>query len=62
MDMTCDGCVNSAKKVLSKLENIEDIEASYETKTVCVKTTLDHDVVLVALQKTGKTVTYVGTV
>lgn len=60
MDMTCDGCVNAAKKVLAKLGNIENVDASYETKTVNVTTTLGYDEVLKALQKTGKVITYVG--
>lgn len=62
MDMTCDGCTSAAKRVLKNAENIENVEASYETKTVLVTTTQTADYVLEFLKKTGKTVTYVGTV
>ncbi|VDO29994.1 unnamed protein product [Onchocerca flexuosa] len=53
--MTCEGCANAARKVLSKLEtDISDVQIDVSTKRVVVTTTLPADLILSTLQKTGK--------
>ncbi|VDM06870.1 unnamed protein product [Wuchereria bancrofti] len=64
--MTCDGCANAARKVLSKLggksifddatfqNDIQDVQISVQNQRVVVTTTLPADSILAALQKTGK--------
>ncbi|MCP9258376.1 BMA-CUC-1, isoform c [Dirofilaria immitis] len=53
--MTCEGCANAARKVLSKLEtDISDVQIDVSTKRVVVTTTLPVNSILETLQKTGK--------
>ncbi|KAM3722915.1 Metal homeostasis factor [Dirofilaria immitis] len=55
VDMTCEGCANAARKVLSKLEtDISDVQIDVSTKRVVVTTTLPVNSILETLQKTGK--------
>lgn len=61
MEMTCEGCVAAAKKVLGKLPEVSNVDASHETKRVIVTSTLPKEKLLEQLQKTGKTITYIGT-
>ncbi|KAL4003734.1 Heavy-metal-associated domain family protein [Acanthocheilonema viteae] len=55
LNMTCEGCANAARKVLSKLgDDISDVQIDVGTQRVIVKTTLPADSVLATLEKTGK--------
>ncbi|EJD74060.1 hypothetical protein LOAG_18571 [Loa loa] len=55
LSMTCDGCANAVRKVLSKLgADISDVQINLETQRVIVTTTLSADSILAVLQKTGK--------
>lgn len=55
LNMTCDGCANAARKVLSKLgDDISDVQISIQDQRVVVTTTLPADSILAVLQKTGK--------
>uniref|UniRef100_A0A0K0ETW0 Copper transport protein ATOX1 n=1 Tax=Strongyloides venezuelensis TaxID=75913 RepID=A0A0K0ETW0_STRVS len=57
MDMTCEGCANAAKKVLSKLgDKVLSVETDVALKTVKVTTTLDSSSIQAQLEKTGKTI------
>ncbi|XP_014232265.1 copper transport protein ATOX1 isoform X1 [Trichogramma pretiosum] len=58
--MSCEGCSNAVNRVLGKLSGISKVDIDLAAKKVFVTTTLDHDVVLETLKKTGKTTTYVG--
>lgn len=60
MGMTCDGCANAAKKVLGKLDGISKVEVNVETKKVIVTSTQTWEVLKTTLEKTGKTINYVG--
>ncbi|VDO42837.1 unnamed protein product [Brugia timori] len=54
LNMTCDGCANAARKVLSKLgDDISDVQISIQDQRVVVTTTLPADSILAVLQKTG---------
>uniref|UniRef100_A0A0N5AMS6 Copper transport protein ATOX1 n=1 Tax=Syphacia muris TaxID=451379 RepID=A0A0N5AMS6_9BILA len=53
--MTCEGCANAAKKVLSKLgEDVIKVDADISSRKLTVTTNLQSDVILNALKKTGK--------
>ncbi|VDD88455.1 unnamed protein product [Enterobius vermicularis] len=53
--MTCEGCANAAKKVLSKFgDNVSEVNADIPRKRIVVTTNLSSDVILEALKKTGK--------
>ncbi|KAL7065061.1 hypothetical protein AAHC03_05094 [Spirometra sp. Aus1] len=57
MEMTCEGCANAAKRVLSKLgEGILSVDADVKNQLVTVESTLDEDVILETLKKTTKPV------
>ncbi|CEF67993.1 Heavy metal-associated domain, HMA-containing protein [Strongyloides ratti] len=57
MNMTCEGCANAAKKVLSKLgDKVSSVETDVASRTVKVTTTLDSSVIQEQLEKTGKTI------
>uniref|UniRef100_A0A0N5B545 Copper transport protein ATOX1 n=1 Tax=Strongyloides papillosus TaxID=174720 RepID=A0A0N5B545_STREA len=57
MGMTCEGCANAAKKVLSKLgDKVLSVETDVALKTVKVTTTLDSSTIQAQLEKTGKTI------
>lgn len=57
--MTCEGCLGAAKRVLAKI-NVDQVEANIEKKKLYVTTDVAIDELLVALKKTGKSVSYVG--
>ncbi|RUS88284.1 hypothetical protein EGW08_003922 [Elysia chlorotica] len=61
MEMTCEGCVAAAKKVMGKLPEVSNVEADATTKQVYVTSTLPAEKLLEQLKKTGKEITYVGT-
>uniref|UniRef100_A0A0R3S2N9 Copper transport protein ATOX1 n=1 Tax=Elaeophora elaphi TaxID=1147741 RepID=A0A0R3S2N9_9BILA len=53
--MTCEGCANAARKVLSKLgADVSDIRIDVDAQRVTVETTLPADSILATLEKTGK--------
>ncbi|WFD01754.1 Cytosolic copper metallochaperone [Malassezia obtusa] len=54
--MACGACSGAIERVLSKLEGVSKYEASLETQTVDVYTTLPYDTVLEKIKKTGKEV------
>jgi len=57
MAMTCEGCANAAKRVLSKLgDKVGSVDTDVNTKTVKVSTSLSADEILDTLKKTGKEV------
>uniref|UniRef100_A0A0K0EJT2 Copper transport protein ATOX1 n=1 Tax=Strongyloides stercoralis TaxID=6248 RepID=A0A0K0EJT2_STRER len=57
MNMTCEGCANAAKKVLSKLgDKVSSVETDVGSKTVKVTTTLDSSTIQAQLEKTGKAI------
>uniref|UniRef100_A0A0N4ZV88 Copper transport protein ATOX1 n=1 Tax=Parastrongyloides trichosuri TaxID=131310 RepID=A0A0N4ZV88_PARTI len=57
MGMTCDGCANAAKKVLSKLgDKVICIDADVATKTIKVTTSLESSEIQTQLEKTGKSI------
>jgi copper chaperone len=51
--MTCDGCANAIKRILGKIEGVQDIQTNVENKTVIVRGSADKDVMLAALKKWG---------
>ncbi|XP_054754829.1 copper transport protein ATOX1-like [Lytechinus pictus] len=61
VEMTCGGCEGAVKRVLGRLEGVDNFEINLEQKKVYVSTSLSSDVVLEALKKTGKAITFVGT-
>ncbi|SCU95447.1 LAMI_0F02498g1_1 [Lachancea mirantina] len=55
--MTCEGCSNSIKRVLTRLEpEVSKFEVSLEKQTVDVFTHLPFETVLAKIKKTGKEV------
>eukprot|EP01134_Creolimax_fragrantissima_P004210 CFRG4210T1 len=52
--MTCDGCAGAVKRVLAKLDGIENVDINVADKTVKVTTALDAETVLAQIKKTGK--------
>lgn len=57
MEMTCEGCANAAKRVLSKLGNdVSNVTTDVSTNTVIVTTTLPEETILEQLKKTTKPV------
>jgi len=60
-DMTCDGCLNAAKKVLLKIDVPNDaVTADMPGKKLYVQTDKSEADVTSALQKTGKAVNFIG--
>ncbi|KAK7097705.1 hypothetical protein V1264_004642 [Littorina saxatilis] len=60
MEMTCEGCANTAKKVLGKQESVTSIVTDVSSQTVLVTSPLSSEEVLKILEKTGKPVEYIG--
>ncbi|GAB0097841.1 Atox1 [Sergentomyia squamirostris] len=60
VEMTCEGCSGAVKRVLGKLEQIDDVSIDLQEKTVLVTSTLPAEQILETIRKTGKTTTYVG--
>uniref|UniRef100_A0A1L8DUB7 Copper transport protein ATOX1 n=1 Tax=Nyssomyia neivai TaxID=330878 RepID=A0A1L8DUB7_9DIPT len=60
VEMTCEGCSGAVKKVLGKLDQIEDVVIDLENKTVQVTSNLPSEQILETIKKTGKTTTYTG--
>lgn len=56
--MTCGGCSKAITSLVSKVEGVEKVEASHETKLVTVRTRDGVDVAAVtaAIKKTGKAI------
>lgn len=55
LDMTCEGCANTARKVLAKLGgDVSKVDVDLPSKKITVTTTLPSDTILQTLQKTGK--------
>ncbi|SCU96769.1 LADA_0H02652g1_1 [Lachancea dasiensis] len=55
--MTCEGCSNAIKRVLTRLEpDVSEINISLEKQTVDVKSVLPFETVLDKIKKTGKEV------
>ena len=51
--MTCDGCANAVKRILGKIEGVEEIQTDVTNKKVTVKGSADKEVMLAALKKWG---------
>ncbi|VDM61765.1 unnamed protein product [Angiostrongylus costaricensis] len=58
MAMTCEGCANAARRVLSKLgeDKVTVDKIDVDTKQVVVTTDLPASQILQTLEKTGKAV------
>ncbi|KAE9417250.1 hypothetical protein Angca_007594, partial [Angiostrongylus cantonensis] len=58
MAMTCEGCANAARRVLSKLgeDKVTVDKIDVDTKQVIVTTDLPASQILQTLEKTGKAV------
>ncbi|VDN05060.1 unnamed protein product [Thelazia callipaeda] len=55
LDMTCEGCANAARRVLSKLgDDVSDVQINIAAKRVTVTTKLPAETVLLTLKKTGR--------
>lgn len=55
--MTCEGCANAVKRVLSKLGNdISSVRTDVDKNIVMVTSTLPEKTILETLQKTSKPV------
>lgn len=56
--MTCGGCSKAITSLVSKVDGVEKVEASHETKLVTVRTKDGADVAAVtaAIKKTGKAI------
>ncbi|KAI5693353.1 hypothetical protein M8J75_014333 [Diaphorina citri] len=61
-EMTCDGCSSAITRILDRMKDkgVESVECSLPDQTVKVKSTLDPDVLLEAIKKSGKTCSYIG--
>lgn len=59
MEMTCEGCSNAAKRVLGKI-GVTEVDADLGAQKLLVTTDKTQEELLVALQKTGKKVEYIG--
>ncbi|KAL1229442.1 Copper transport protein [Trichinella spiralis] len=63
MEMTCSGCAEQVKRVLNRLDDsgkIKNIFFEMNQNKVTVHSSLSKDVLLTALQKTGKKCVYLG--
>ncbi|XP_055706037.1 copper transport protein ATOX1 [Phlebotomus papatasi] len=60
VEMTCEGCSGAVKRVLGKLDQIEDVNIDLPSKTVLVTSTLPSEQLLETIKKTGKSTTYIG--
>ena len=54
--LSCDGCSRAVSSVLMKTPGVESVTCYVATKTVQVTGTASEEVVLAAIQKTGKAV------
>lgn len=61
-EMTCEGCSSAITRILDRMKDkgVESVECSLPEQTVKVKSTLDADILLEAIKKSGKTASYVG--
>lgn len=61
-EMTCDGCSSAITRILDRMKDkgVEFVECSLPEQTVTVKSTLEPDVLLEAIKKSGKACSYVG--
>ncbi|MFH4982424.1 hypothetical protein AB6A40_009133 [Gnathostoma spinigerum] len=54
-EMSCDGCANAARKVLSKLgSDVTDVDVNVNEGKIKVTTNLPSSTILETLKKTGK--------
>ena len=53
--MTCEGCANAVKRVLTKIEGVQDVNADVDKKTVVVKSdkAVTKEAMLESLMKWG---------
>lgn len=58
--MTCNGCANAVRGVLSKLDGVQSIEIDVPTQKVVVTGSTPADVLLATIKKTGKQTTFVA--
>ena len=57
IEMTCEGCANAVKRVLSKLGgDVSSVHTDVENNTVTVVSSLPESVILETLRKTSKPV------
>lgn len=54
VEMTCEGCANAVRRVLSGRSEVQDININLTEQSVQVKTTLSPNEVLEIIEKTGK--------
>ncbi|XP_003464565.2 copper transport protein ATOX1 isoform X2 [Cavia porcellus] len=59
VDMTCEGCADAVARVLNKLGGVE-FNIDLPSKKVSIDSEHSVDTLLATLNKTGKTVSYVG--
>lgn len=58
--MTCVGCANAVRGVLSKIDGVNSIDIDVPTQKVVVTGSAPTDVLLAAIKKTGKQTTLVA--
>ncbi|KAK2634234.1 hypothetical protein Ddye_029026 [Dipteronia dyeriana] len=52
--MSCQGCVGAVKRVLGKMEGVEEYDVNIDEQKVTVKGNVQPDAVLQTVSKTGK--------
>ncbi|CAD7081200.1 unnamed protein product [Hermetia illucens] len=61
VEMTCEGCSGAVERVLGRLgDKVEKVEIDLPNKKVFVKSPMPSNELLEVIQKTGKSVSYVG--
>lgn len=58
--MTCNGCANAVRGVLSKLDGIQSVEIDVPTQRVVIIGPAPVDVLQATIRKTGKQTTFVS--
>lgn len=57
--MTCGGCANAVRGVLSKIDGVHSVDIDVPSQKVVVTGPASADVLLAAIKKTGKQATFV---
>ncbi|OLY83337.1 Copper transport protein ATX1 [Smittium mucronatum] len=52
--MNCNGCSGSVKRVLDRLDGVQDVDIDLPSQTVSVTTSLPQDTIFQTIRKTGK--------
>ena len=53
--MTCDGCVNSVKRALSRVPGVKSVDVDLKSGRAVITGAFESEVVLTAVQKAGYT-------